>query len=64
MTFCTRYDYYKYQVFFFDLTNASTFFQVYINKTLTKKLNICVIVYFDNIIVYFSSLKQHNKNVC
>ena len=62
--FRIRYDYYKYQILFFDLTNASTFFQIYINKALTKKLNVYVIVYLNNIIVYFFNLKQYNKNVC
>ena len=63
-TFRTRYDYFEYQILFFDFTNAFASFQIYINKILTKKLNVCVIVYLNNIIVYSKTFKQHNKNVC
>ena len=63
-TFRTRYDHFEYQILFFDFTNALASFQVYINKILTKKLNVCVIVYLNDIIVYLKTLEQHNKNVC
>ncbi len=33
-------------------------FQGYINKILTKKLNIFVIVYLDNILIYIKDLGQ------
>ena len=36
----------------FGLTNALVSFQRYINKIFTKKLNIFVIVYLDNIFIY------------
>ena len=63
-TFRTRYDHFEYQILFFDFTNALASFQVYINKVLTKKLNVCVIVYLNDIIVYSKTLEQHDKNVC
>ena len=63
-TFRTRYDHFEYQVLFFDFTNAFASFQVYINKVLTEKLNVCVIVYLNDIIVYSKTFEQHNKNVC
>ena len=47
----------------FGLINAPASFQVYINNTLTKKLDICVIVYLNDIIIYSKTPKQHNKNV-
>ena len=37
---------------FFRLTNASLSFQEYINKILTKKLDIFAILYLDNIFIY------------
>ena len=37
---------------FFDLTNAPTSFQEYINKILAEKLDIFVIVYLDDILIY------------
>ena len=63
-TFWTRYDHFEYQILLFDFTNAFASFQIYINKILTKKLNVCVIVYLNDIIVYSKTLEQYNKNVC
>ena len=63
-TFRTRYDHFEYQILLFDFTNAPASFQVYINKILTKKLNVYVIVYLNDIIVYSKTLEQHDKNVC
>ena len=37
-----------------NLFNTSASFQDYINKILAKKLNIFVIVYFDNILIYIN----------
>ena len=50
--FRTRYGHFKYQVMPFGLTNASASFQVYINKILAEKLDIFVIVYLDDILIY------------
>lgn len=36
----------------FGLTNISATFQLYINKSLTKNLNVYIIVYLDNIPIY------------
>ena len=36
----------------FGLSNASASFQSYINKILAKKLDIFVIVYLDDILIY------------
>ena len=36
----------------FDLTNAPVSFQRYINKILTEKLGIFVMVYLDDILIY------------
>ena len=36
----------------FDLTNAPASFQGYINKILAEKLDIIVIVYLDDILIY------------
>lgn len=36
----------------YGLSNALASFQGYINKSLTQKLDIFVIVYLDNILIY------------
>ena len=48
----TRYNHFKYQVMPFGLSNAPTNFQGYINKILAKKLNVFIIVYLNNILLY------------
>ena len=50
--FRTRYGHFEYQVMPFELSNAPVSFQDYINKILAKKLNVFVIVYLDDILIY------------
>ena len=40
----------------FDLSNASTSFYGYINKILTEKIDIFVIIYLDNILIYINEI--------
>ena len=41
---------------FFGLSNILASFQGYINKILTKKLDIFVVVYLDDILIYIEDL--------
>ena len=54
--FQTRYSHFEYQVMPFGLFNALASFQGYINKILAKKLDIFVIVYLDDILIYTQDL--------
>ena len=42
----------------FNLTNAPRSFQGYVNKILAEKLNIFVIVYLDDILIYTKDLRK------
>ena len=50
--FRTWYGHFEYQVMSFGLSNAPASFQGYINKILIKKLNVFIIVYLNDILIY------------
>ena len=56
--FQTRYGHFENQVMPFGLSNASTIFQGYIDKILAEKLDIFVIIYLDNILIYIKDPGQ------
>ena len=43
---------------FFGLSNTPTTFQKYVNKILAKKLDIVVIIYLDDILIYIKDSGQ------
>ena len=47
----------------FGLTNAPAAFQSYINKTLRECLDVFVVVYLDDIVVYSSREEDHEEHV-
>ena len=53
-----RYGYFEYQVILFGLFNAPASFQRYVNKILVEKLDVFVIVYFDDILIYTKDTGQ------
>lgn len=52
MAFYTRYGHFEYQVMFFSLFKIPARFQSYFNKTFAEKLEIIVVVYLDDILIY------------
>ncbi len=50
--FRTRYGHFGYQVMPFGLSNAPASFQGYINQILAEKLDIFIVIYLDNILIY------------
>ena len=49
----------------FSLSNAPTTFQGYVNKILAKKLDVFIIVYLDNILIYIEDPGEaHIEAVC
>ena len=57
--FQTSYGHFEYQIILFGLTNALATFQSYINKIFAEKLDVFVIVYLDNILIY---IKDESKS--
>ena len=50
--FRTWYSHFVYQVMPFRLSNAPASFEGYINNILAKKLDVFIIVYLNNILIY------------
>lgn len=50
--FRTQYGHFEYQMMPFGLSNAPASFQGYINQILAEKLDIIVIVYLDDMLIY------------
>ena len=48
---------------FFWLSNTPSSFYDYVNKILTKKLNIFIIIYLDYIFIYTKNARQTHINV-
>jgi len=61
--FCICYSYFKYIIISFKLINVSVTFQVYINQTLTELIDVFYIIYLNDILIYFSSLEEHQSHV-
>ena len=43
----------------FSLINASTAFQQFMNDIFSNLLNICVIIYLDDILIYLANMSKH-----
>src|SRR5205814_5879434 len=50
-------------VMLFDMKNESEIFQYYINNLLCEFLDVFVITYIDNILIYLFMLFKHQKHV-
>ncbi len=61
--FQTQYGLFEYQMMQFGLTNAPARFQSYINGILRLYLDITVIIYLDDILVFLRNSFQHEKHV-
>ena len=47
----------------FGLTNAPIIFQHFVNSIFADMLDVCVMVYLDDILIYFSNSTAHHKQV-
>lgn len=61
--FRTRYGLFEYLVMPFGLTNAPATFQTMINDVLRPFLDVFVVVYLDDILIFSNSLVEHEQHV-
>ncbi len=61
--FWTQYKLYKYLIMLFKLINVSAIFQSYIHKMLCEHLNIFVIVFLNDILIYLKNKVNHQQHI-
>ena len=61
--FRTHYGSYKWLVMPFGLTNAPSMFQRLMNEVFTDLLDVCVMIYLDDILIYLDSIVEHKDHI-
>ncbi|CUA71100.1 Transposon Tf2-7 polyprotein [Rhizoctonia solani] len=61
--FCTKYGLFETKVMPFRLTNAPTAFQHFMNDILQDLLDVTVIVYLDDILIFSNNPEEHTAHV-
>jgi len=61
--FWTRYGAFKWSVMLFRLTNTLAAFQRFMNDVFSDLLDMCVVVYLDNILIYSNNITQHRSHI-
>jgi Reverse transcriptase (RNA-dependent DNA polymerase) len=63
ITFRTRHGSFEWMVMPFGLTNGPAVFQRFMNKIFADLLDVCVVVYLDNILIYSNNPSSHQDHV-
>ena len=61
--FCTRYGSFEWRVMPFGLTNAPAAFQRFMNDIFGDLLDICMLVYLDDILIYSDTEEEHKQHI-
>jgi len=61
--FRTRYGSFEWFVMPFGLTNAPAAFQRFMNNIFSNLLDVCVVIYLDNILIYSNNMSEHHCHV-
>jgi hypothetical protein len=62
-TFSTRYGFYEFTIMSFGLTNAPAYFMNLMNKVFMDYLDKFVVVFIDNIPIYFKNDSDHEEHL-
>ncbi len=62
--FQTRYGSFEWCVMHFGLTNAPTAFQHFVNDIFTDMLDVSIVVYLDDILIYSNNSMEHRAHIC
>ena len=61
--FRTHYILFEWSVIPFSLTNTTTAFQQFMNDIFSDLLDVCVIIYLDDILIYSNNMSEHYLHV-
>jgi hypothetical protein len=61
--FTTRYDLYEFVVVSFGLTNTPAYFMNLMNKVFMEELDSFVVVFIDDILIYFETTEEHEEHM-
>ena len=61
--FRTHYRSFEWSVMPFGLTNAPMAFQRFINDIFSDLLDVCVVIYLDDILIYSNNMSKHHRHV-
>lgn len=61
--FRTRYGSFEYLVMPFGMTNSPATFQYFMNDIFQDMVDVCVVIYLDDILVFSNSLEEHRVHV-
>jgi hypothetical protein len=61
--FTTRYGLYEYTVMSVGLANAPAYFMYLMNKVFIEYLDMLVVVFIDDIVVYFRNEEEHEEHL-
>ena len=62
-SFCTCYGSFEWLVMPFGLTNTPAVFQRFVNSIFANMLDMCIMIYLDDILIYSSDLVSYRKHV-
>jgi len=62
-TFWTHYGAFEWSVMSFRLTNAPAAFQHFMNDVFSDLLDMCIVVYLNDILIYSDNITQHRNYI-